>query len=97
MKLTTLIEIKDFGPLIRAMSQAGMELKNPEDITDFFFCLSMTGLSLLDHPEQLPDLDFRSTMRITVKDFRKRFKGRKPYNVDFSGTELFPGIKRPKV
>ena len=97
MKLTTCIEIKDFGPLIRAMSQVGMELKKPEDVTDFFFCLSMTGLSALDHPERMPDLDFQSTMRAAVKDFRKRFKWRKPYNVDFSGPELFPGIKKTKV
>lgn len=97
MKVATYIEIKDVGPLMRAMSHAGMKLQSPEDITDFFFCLSMTGLSLLDHPEQLPDLDFRNTMQAAVKDFRKRFKGRKPYNIDFSGTELFPGIKRTKV
>jgi hypothetical protein len=79
------------------MSKAGMTLKTPEDITDFFFCLHMAGLELLDHPEQLPDLDFQSTMRAVVKDFRKRFRGRKPYNVDFSGQELFSGIKRTKV
>lgn len=90
MKLTTTIEVKDFGMLTTCMKRAGLSLTKPEDATDFFFCLNMVGLYILQHPEEFPCSDFPDMMKDATRRLKEDFGGKKPYFTDFEGRELFP-------